>query len=77
MLINVNSCVLVVRHNSLNWATRVKVAIGAARAVAFLHDLETPVIHRDIKSSDILLDGVSLAEFLNCSAFSKLNFGFD
>ncbi|KAL1535370.1 non-specific serine/threonine protein kinase [Salvia divinorum] len=44
-------------HNSLNWATRVKVAIGSARAIAFLHDLEIPVIHRDIKSSNILLDG--------------------
>ncbi|XP_042027928.1 probable serine/threonine-protein kinase PBL3 [Salvia splendens] len=44
-------------HNFLNWATRVKVAIGAARAIAFLHDLEIPVIHRNIKSSNILLDG--------------------
>ncbi|KAL1535372.1 putative serine/threonine-protein kinase PBL3 [Salvia divinorum] len=44
-------------HNFLDWATRVKVAIGAARAIAFLHDLEIPVIHRNIKSSNILLDG--------------------
>ncbi|KAG6395481.1 hypothetical protein SASPL_146126 [Salvia splendens] len=57
MFINVNSCVSVGGHNFLNWATRVKVAIGAARAIAFLHDLEIPVIHRNIKSSNILLDG--------------------
>ena len=61
MLINVSSCVLVGEHNSLDWETRVKVAIGAARAISFLHDLEIPVIHRDIKSNYILLDGVSLA----------------
>ncbi|XP_057771303.1 probable serine/threonine-protein kinase PBL9 [Salvia miltiorrhiza] len=41
----------------LPWATRTKVAIGAARALAFLHDLEIPVIHRGTKSGDILLDG--------------------
>ncbi|XP_042018672.1 probable serine/threonine-protein kinase PBL11 isoform X2 [Salvia splendens] len=44
-------------HNFLDWATRVKVAIGAARAISFLHDLEIPVIHRNIKCSNILLDG--------------------
>ncbi|XP_047961884.1 probable serine/threonine-protein kinase PBL11 [Salvia hispanica] len=43
-------------HNSLNWATRVNVAIGAARAIAFLHDLEKPVIHGNIMSSKILID---------------------
>lgn len=48
-------------HRSFPWATRMKVAIGAAGALAFLHDLETPIIHRDVKSGAILLDDVSLA----------------
>ncbi|KAL8048756.1 hypothetical protein ABFX02_07G087800 [Erythranthe guttata] len=45
------------RNLSLPWATRIKVAKGAARGLSFLHGLEIPVIHRDFKTSKILLDG--------------------
>lgn len=40
----------------LPWATRMRVAIGAARGLAFLHDAEEQVIYRDFKASNILLD---------------------
>jgi len=40
----------------LPWATRIKVAIGAARGLSFLHDAEVQVIYRDFKASNILLD---------------------
>lgn len=43
---------------SLPWATRVKVAIGAARGLTFLHDSKQQVIYRDFKASNILLDAV-------------------
>ncbi|XP_020584813.1 probable serine/threonine-protein kinase PBL3 [Phalaenopsis equestris] len=40
----------------LSWETRVKIAIGAARGLSFLHDAECQVIYRDVKASNILLD---------------------
>ncbi|KAE8725438.1 Protein BRASSINOSTEROID INSENSITIVE 1 [Hibiscus syriacus] len=41
----------------LNWAARRKIAIGAARGLAFLHHSCIPhIIHRDMKSSNVLLD---------------------
>lgn len=41
----------------LNWSKRLKIAIGSARGLAFLHHGFTPhIIHRDIKASNILLN---------------------
>ncbi|CAH9092225.1 unnamed protein product [Cuscuta epithymum] len=41
----------------LNWAARRKIAIGAARGLDFLHNSCIPhIIHRDMKSSNVLLD---------------------
>ncbi|CAL4985662.1 unnamed protein product [Urochloa decumbens] len=40
-----------------NWRARVKIAVGVARGLAFLHEeIRPPIIHRDIKASNILLD---------------------
>ncbi|XP_051187591.1 serine/threonine-protein kinase RIPK [Lolium perenne] len=43
-------------NGSLPWMTRMKIAVGAAKGLAFLHDADTPVIYRDFKASNILLD---------------------
>ncbi|KAJ1268739.1 hypothetical protein BS78_07G158000 [Paspalum vaginatum] len=43
-------------HGCLPWMRRVQVAVGAARGLAFLHHADTPVIYRDFKASNILLD---------------------
>lgn len=40
----------------LNWEQRLEIIRGIARGVAYLHGLSEEVIHRDLKSSNILLD---------------------
>ncbi|KAJ4760264.1 Cysteine-rich receptor-like protein kinase 10 [Rhynchospora pubera] len=48
---------LAVRRAELNWQRRYDVIMGIARGLLYLHeDAHTPIIHRDIKASNILLD---------------------
>nr|KAJ0203676.1 hypothetical protein LSAT_V11C500249010 [Lactuca sativa] len=46
-------------NDDLTWIDRIKICIGAARGLAYLHnpgETQQRVLHRDIKSSNILLD---------------------
>ncbi|CAA3001610.1 BRASSINOSTEROID INSENSITIVE 1-associated receptor kinase 1-like isoform X1 [Olea europaea subsp. europaea] len=59
----------------LDWTIRKRVALEAARALAYLHDYCDPkIIHRDVKAAKILLDenfetvvgGFRLAKLMDC-----------
>jgi serine/threonine protein kinase len=51
----------------LDWPARHRIMSGAAEGLAYLHhDCTPPVLHRDVKSSNILLDadlGAKVADF--------------
>ncbi|URE18489.1 STYKc [Musa troglodytarum] len=45
------------QRGSLTWEARIKILLGTAKALAYLHEaIEPKVVHRDIKSSNILID---------------------
>ncbi|KAJ0735717.1 putative protein kinase RLK-Pelle-LRR-I-1 family [Helianthus annuus] len=60
---------------TLTWTQRLKISIDAAIALDFLHGGVSPVIHRDIKSSNILLNGDWKAKFsdFGLSVIAPLN----
>ncbi|XP_038689625.1 leucine-rich repeat receptor-like serine/threonine-protein kinase BAM3 [Tripterygium wilfordii] len=68
------------RGGFLNWDTRLKIAIEAAKGIAYLHhDCSPLIIHRDVKSNNILLNSefeahvadFGLAKFLQDTGTSE------
>ncbi|XP_072990203.1 protein STRUBBELIG-RECEPTOR FAMILY 7-like isoform X2 [Typha latifolia] len=56
----------------LSWNTRVKIALGSARALEYLHEVCSPsIIHKNFKSSNILID-TELNPRLSDSGFASL-----
>ncbi|XP_020115185.1 receptor-like serine/threonine-protein kinase NCRK isoform X2 [Ananas comosus] len=55
---NLRDCLdLTKGRQPMDWETRVNIAIGAARGLEYLHEAAAPrILHRDIKSTNILVD---------------------
>ncbi|KAL7142645.1 hypothetical protein ABFS83_08G137800 [Erythranthe nasuta] len=55
------------KRGLLDWPMRLKIAMGAAEGLSYLHhDCDPPIVHRDVKSNNILLDsdfGARIADF--------------
>ncbi|KAI4312145.1 hypothetical protein MLD38_036988 [Melastoma candidum] len=54
-------------HKKLSWAARVRVALGTARALEYLHEVcHPPVVHRIFTSASVLLDDNLEARVSGC-----------
>ncbi|XP_068635140.1 protein STRUBBELIG-RECEPTOR FAMILY 3-like isoform X2 [Aristolochia californica] len=54
-------------NKKLSWNSRIRMALGIARALEYLHEVCQPhVVHRNLKSANVLLDDELLAHVSDC-----------
>eukprot|EP00268_Persea_americana_P035369 TRINITY_DN3490_c0_g1_i9.p1 TRINITY_DN3490_c0_g1~~TRINITY_DN3490_c0_g1_i9.p1 ORF type:complete len:723 (+),score=114.98 TRINITY_DN3490_c0_g1_i9:286-2454(+) len=54
-------------NKKLSWNDRIKIALGGARALEYLHEIcQPPIMHRNFKSSALLLDDKLTVRASNC-----------
>ncbi|GFZ05617.1 STRUBBELIG-receptor family 3 [Actinidia rufa] len=60
----------------LTWNIRIRMALGAARALEYLHEVcEPPIIHRNFKSANVLLDDDLTVHVSDCGLASLISSG--
>lgn len=60
---NINYHVIKQNRSALDWPRRIQIGIDVASGLAYLHTaFETPFVHRDIKTANILLDSNFIAK---------------
>ncbi|KAL5774562.1 hypothetical protein ACOSP7_012119 [Xanthoceras sorbifolium] len=63
-------------HKKFSWNMRIRVALGAARALQYLHEgCEPPIVHRNFKSANILLDEKLAVHVSDCGLAPLLSSG--
>ncbi|CAO2814470.1 unnamed protein product [Amaranthus hypochondriacus] len=63
-------------RKNLSWNLRMQMALGAARALEYLHEVcEPPVVHRNFKSENILLDDEFNVRVSDCGLASLIASG--
>ncbi|KAK8594537.1 hypothetical protein V6N13_015459 [Hibiscus sabdariffa] len=63
-------------HKKLSWNARVRIALGVARAIQYLHEVcQPPIMHKNIKSVNILLDDKLAVHLSECSLAPLLSSG--
>ncbi|XP_026422237.1 protein STRUBBELIG-RECEPTOR FAMILY 3-like [Papaver somniferum] len=61
-------------NKRLSWNARVRISLGAARALEYLHEVcQPPVVHRNFKSANILLDDEISVHVADCGLASLLS----
>uniref|UniRef100_A0A6N2KGK6 non-specific serine/threonine protein kinase n=1 Tax=Salix viminalis TaxID=40686 RepID=A0A6N2KGK6_SALVM len=70
---NLRDCLDGITGENMNWKTRVAIAIGAARGLEYLHEAAAPrILHRDVKSTNILMDELWRAKITDLGMAKRL-----
>ncbi|KAI9176389.1 hypothetical protein LWI28_002183 [Acer negundo] len=60
----------------LSWDTRIRMALGAARALEYLHEIcQPPIVHRNFKSNNVLLDDDLAVRVSDCGLATLISSG--
>ncbi|KAF5174982.1 Strubbelig-receptor family [Thalictrum thalictroides] len=63
-------------NKNLSWNGRIKIALGAARALEFLHEVcQPPIVHRNFKSANVLLDDGLMVRVSDCGLAPLISSG--
>ncbi|XXG71683.1 hypothetical protein AAC387_Pa07g0952 [Persea americana] len=63
-------------NKKLSWNARIRIALGAARALEYLHEVcQPPIVHRKFKSSNLLLDDELTVRASDCGLDSLFSSG--
>lgn len=57
----------------LQWSTRYKVIKGLCEGLDYLHQQDKPIIHKDLKPSNILLDRNMVPKIVDFGLSKRLN----